>query len=86
MMRDVWKAFTQGKTWVKFCLPSLHFLMGRTEGKNESFITIRMRIHQNLCSSLTHGGYAKIYDCYVHNSVFATVSVLRGTRWVPWCI
>ena len=44
---------TQGKTWVKFCLPTLHFLMGRTEGKNESFIAIRMRIHQKLCSSLT---------------------------------
>ena len=29
------------------------FLMGCTEGKNVSFIAIRMRIHQKLCSSLT---------------------------------
>ena len=27
--------------------------MGRTEGKNGSFMAIRMRIHQKLCSSLT---------------------------------
>ena len=38
---------------VKFCLPTLHFLMGRTEGKKGSFMAIRMRIHQKLCSSLT---------------------------------
>ena len=55
--------FTHAKTWVKFCLPTLHFLMGRTEGKNGSFIAIRMRIHQKLCSS---GSYAQISNCYVH--------------------
>ena len=42
-----------GKTWVKFCLPTLHFLMGRTEGKNGSFMAIRMRIHQNFSSFIT---------------------------------
>ena len=45
--------FAQGKTWVKFCLPALHFLMGRTKGKNGSFIAIRMRIHHNFFSSMT---------------------------------
>ena len=49
--------------------------MGRTEGKNGSFIAMRMRIHQKLCPSLTPfvdlktteaGGYAQISDCYVH--------------------
>ena len=29
------------------------------------------------------GGYAQISDCYVHSGIFATVTVLRGTRWVP---
>ena len=38
---------------MKFWLLTLHFLMGRTEGKNGSFIAIRMRIHQKLCSFLT---------------------------------
>ena len=40
---DTWgrpHLFNQGKRWVKFCLPTLHFLMGRTEGKNGSFIAI----------------------------------------------
>ena len=42
--------------------------MGRSEGKNGSFIAIRMRIHQNCSSSMTPseaGGYAQISDCYV---------------------
>ena len=30
--------------------------MGRTEGKNGSFMAMRMRIHQKLCSSLTPSG------------------------------
>ena len=42
-----------GKTRVKFCLPTLHFLMGRTEGENGSFMAIRMRIYQNCSSSMT---------------------------------
>ena len=53
---DAWgrlHLFAHGKTWVKFCLPTLHFLMGRTKGKNGSFIAIRMRIHQNFSSSMT---------------------------------
>ena len=33
-----------------FCL---HFLMGRNEGKNGSFMAIRMRIHQKFSSSMT---------------------------------
>ena len=41
------------KTWVKFCLPALHFLMGRTKGKIGSFIAIRIRIHQKFASSMT---------------------------------
>ena len=54
-MRYLGKAaqFAQGKTWVKFCLPALNFLMGRTEGKNGSFIAIRMRIHQKFSSFMT---------------------------------
>ena len=62
MMRDVWKVFTQG------C----------TECKNESFMAIRMRIHKNLCSSLTPGGYAKIYDCYVHIMVYLLLFLYCG--------
>ena len=49
--------------------------MGRSEGKNGSFIAmsmIRMRIQLNFSSSMTPllakktGGYAQISDCYVH--------------------
>ena len=29
------RKFAQGKTWVKFCLPALHFLMGCTRVKME---------------------------------------------------
>ena len=41
-----------GKTWVKFCLPALRFLMGYryTESKNGSFFAIRMKIHPNFSS------------------------------------
>ena len=39
---------------VKFCLPALRFRMGRNEGENGSFIAIRMRIHQNFSSSMSH--------------------------------
>ena len=41
--------------------------MGRTKGKNGSFMAIRMRIHQNFSFSMTPGGggYAQISDCYV---------------------
>ena len=60
-------------------------------------ITIRIRIHQTLCSlsiwpprEKKNGGrrLCQISDCYVHRpiwqyGVFATVSVLRGTRWCP---
>ena len=55
--------------------------MGRTEGKNGSFMAIRMRIHQKFSSSTTPsgaGGYAQISDCCV-----TSVTVLRGTHWVP---
>ena len=65
--------------------------MGRNEGENGSFVAIRMVIHQHLSSSMTPRGKKKrrpeampkflivmcIYD------IFATVTVLRGTRWVP---
>ena len=44
---------SHSKTWVKFCLPTLHFLMGRTEGRNESFMAIRMRTHKKFSSSMT---------------------------------
>ena len=45
--RDDWgrlHKFAQGKTRVKFCLPTLHFLMWRTEGKNGSFIAMRINL------------------------------------------
>ena len=68
-----------GKTWVKFCVPTLHFLMERTEGKNSSFMAIKIRIHQKFSSMAADdplvdlkffkkngaGGYAQISDFYV---------------------
>ena len=47
--------------------------MGRNEGKNGSFMAIRMRIHQNFSSSITPSlkkktgarDYAQISNCYV---------------------
>ena len=39
-------SFAQGETWVKFCLPALRFLVGCTEGKNEKFLAIKIKIHQ----------------------------------------
>ena len=84
---------------MKFCLPALHFLIGRTEGKNGSFIAIRMRIHQNFSSSMTSLGWKlknqkknrpeampKFLIVMCICGIFATVTVLWGTRWVTWCI
>ena len=34
-----------------FCLPTLHFLMGRTEGRNESFIAISRAQNKAIHSS-----------------------------------
>ena len=51
-----------------------------------------IKIHQNLSSSMIPSGkkvkrvrgYAQTYDCYVHIcGIFATVTLLRGTHWVP---
>ena len=75
-----------------FCLPTLHFLMGRTEGKNGTFMAIglRMSIHQNISSSMTPSWRPEampeflIVMCIY--GIFSTVTELRGTRWVPWCI
>ena len=65
--------------------------MGRTEGKNGTFIATVYKdenpskfffFHDPLVDLKTEArGYAQISDCYVH--IFATVTVLRGTRWVP---
>ena len=67
--------------------------MGRTEGKNGSFLAIKMKIHHfppcppcglEKTPQREAGDYAQIYDCYVHiYGIFATVTVLRGTHWVP---
>ena len=37
---------------VKFCLPTLGFLMGRTDGKN-GFLSMRMKIHLFFFSCMT---------------------------------
>ena len=70
--------------------------MGHSEGKDGSLIAIRMRIDQKLCSFLTPppplpcglkkteaGGYAHILIVVCICGIFATVTVLWGTRWVP---
>ena len=63
--------------------------MGRTEGKNGSFLAVKMKIHQFFFFHVPllereAGDYAQIYDCYVHIcGIFATVTVSRGTNWVP---
>ena len=62
------------------CLPASHFLMGRTEGKNGSFIAIRMRIHEKKWMPEAMPKFL-IVICIC--GIFATVNVLRGTRWVP---
>ena len=128
---------------VKFCLPALCFLKGRTKCKNESFLAIRMKIHQNFSSSMTPRGLEKkrnrrlcpnfwllqgrIQDLKRRGrrwlggeflgifrglfkefdaktggrappplwirvcvmcicGIFATITILRGTNWVPCCI
>ena len=69
-MRYLGKAALVSKTWVKSCLPALHFLMGHIKGKNGSFIAIRMRIHQNFSSfkkkQREEASYAQTFYCYVH--------------------
>ena len=75
-------------------LQATRLLMGRTEGKNGSFLAIRMKIHQNFSSSMTVSWSSKkIYRAELAMpkfvivmcicGIFATVTVLRGTRRVP---
>ena len=61
--------------WVKFCLPALCFLIGRTKGRNESFLTIRMKIHQNFSSKKKQGLEAMPKFLFVMciPGIFATV-------------
>ena len=54
-------------------------------------MAIRMRIHQNLSSSMTPlvdltEAMPKFLIVMCIYGIFATVTVLRGTRWVPLCI
>ena len=63
--------------------------MGRTEGKNGSFMAIRMRIHQNCSSSMTPQkklGPEAMPKFLIVVWPICSVTVLRGTHWVPWCI
>ena len=67
--------------------------MGRTEGKNGSFMAIRMRIHQNFSSSMTPSwkkkkklGPEAMPKFLIVVWPICSVTVLRGTHWVPWCI
>ena len=51
------------------------------------FIAIRMRIHQKFSSSMTPSwrpeAMTKFLNVMCICGMFATVTVLRGTRWVP---
>ena len=69
--------------------------MGRTEGKNGSFMAIRMRIHQKFFSSMTPSwtwkkkkklGPEAMPKFLIVLDPICYVTVLRGTHWVPWCI
>ena len=65
--------------------------MWRTEGKNGSVLAKRMKIHQNFSSFMTmkdnQGPEAMPKFLIVMNmcicGIFATVTVLGGTHWVP---
>ena len=72
--------------------------MGRTEGKNGSFMAIRMRIHQNCSSSVIHDplvdlkkkkkkqkklGPEAMPKFLIAVLPICSVTVLRGTHWVP---
>ena len=61
---------------VKFCLSTLRFLMGRTEGKNGSFPLLDLKKTEAMPKFL-------IVMCICGTGIFATFTVLRGTCWVP---
>ena len=73
-----------------FCLPDQRFPMGRTEGKNGSFIAIRKKIHQNFmtasCTWKKKLGPEAMPKFWIVMWYICSVTVLRGTHWVPWCI
>ena len=54
--------------------------MGRTEGKNGSFIAIRMRIHQNLSSSMTPMGLEAMPKYLIVMWYICSVTVVRDPR------
>ena len=68
--------------------------MGRTEGKNGSFMAISMGIHQNFSSSMTPSwtwkkkklGPEAMPKFLIVVWPICSVTVVRGTHWVPWCI
>ena len=69
--------------------------MGLTEGKNGSFMAIRMRIHQNFSSPMTPSWTRKKKKKLGPEAMpkflivvwpICSVTVLRGTHWVPRCI
>ena len=61
--------------------------MAHTEGKNKSFLAKDKKNLQNCFFSMTLSskgkGHTQIYDCYVHVYMLSTVTVFRGTHWVP---
>ena len=56
--------------------------MGRNKGENGNFIAIRMRILQNFSFSMTEA-MPKFLILMCKYGIFATVTLLRGNRWVP---
>ena len=72
--------------WSFVCLPCTSS-WGAPRVKMEVFMAIRMRIHQNFSSSKKKKLRPEAMPKFL-NVVWpiCSVSVLRGTHWVPWCI
>ena len=73
--------------WSFVCYPALPH--GASEGKNGSFMAVRMRIHHFFFffhDPLLHSWPEAMPKFRIVMWYICSVSVLRGTHWVPWCI